>query len=75
MGTWSWLAYQSGVRAHHRDQPVAAFGGKPGACVVALHKDTGKVVHDIKVFDIFEGTGQIQRIVISKRILKEPPSF
>jgi acyl-CoA dehydrogenase len=34
-----------------------------------------KWYRDIKVFDIFEGTGQIQRIVISKRILKEPPSF
>jgi acyl-CoA dehydrogenase len=34
-----------------------------------------KWYRDIKVFDIFEGTGQIQRIVISKRILKEPPNF
>src|SRR5581483_10973403 len=34
-----------------------------------------KWYRDIKVFDIFEGTGQIQRIVISKRILKEQPSF
>ncbi|MCS6912156.1 MAG: acyl-CoA dehydrogenase family protein [Myxococcales bacterium] len=34
-----------------------------------------KWYRDIKVFDIFEGTGQIQRIVISRRILREPPSF
>jgi len=34
-----------------------------------------KWYRDIKVFDIFEGTGQIQRIVISKRILKEIPTF
>ncbi len=34
-----------------------------------------KWYRDIKVFDIFEGTGQIQRIVISKRILKDPPTF
>ena len=34
-----------------------------------------KWYRDIKVFDIFEGTQQIQRIVISKRILKEPPNF
>jgi acyl-CoA dehydrogenase len=34
-----------------------------------------KWYRDIKVFDIFEGTGQIQRIVISKRILKEAPNF
>jgi alkylation response protein AidB-like acyl-CoA dehydrogenase len=34
-----------------------------------------KWYRDIKVFDIFEGTGQIQRIVISKRILREAPTF
>lgn len=34
-----------------------------------------KWYRDIKVFDIFEGTAQIQRVVISKRILDEPPSF
>ena len=34
-----------------------------------------KWYRDIKVFDIFEGTGQIQRIVISKRILREQPTF
>jgi acyl-CoA dehydrogenase len=34
-----------------------------------------KWYRDIKVFDIFEGTQQIQRIVISKRILREAPSF
>ena len=28
-----------------------------------------KFYRDIKVFDIFEGTGQIQRVVISKRII------
>jgi acyl-CoA dehydrogenase len=34
-----------------------------------------KWYRDIKVFDIFEGTGQIQRVVISRRILREAPSF
>ncbi len=34
-----------------------------------------KWYRDIKVFDIFEGTGQIQRIVISRRILREAPVF
>ena len=34
-----------------------------------------KWYRDIKVYDIFEGTGQIQRIVISKRILKDSPTF
>jgi acyl-CoA dehydrogenase len=34
-----------------------------------------KWYRDIKVFDIFEGTAQIQRIVIARRILKESPSW
>ena len=34
-----------------------------------------KWYRDIKVYDIFEGTGQIQRIVISKRLFKESPTF
>jgi acyl-CoA dehydrogenase len=34
-----------------------------------------KWYRDIKVFDIFEGTAQIQRVVISRKILKEPPTF
>ena len=39
------------------------------------HSLLEKWFRDIKVFDIFEGTGQIQRIVISKRILRDPPTF
>jgi acyl-CoA dehydrogenase len=34
-----------------------------------------KWFRDIKVYDIFEGTGQIQRIVISKRLLSNLKSF
>jgi acyl-CoA dehydrogenase len=34
-----------------------------------------KWYRDIKVYDIFEGTAQIQRVVISKRILREQPTF
>lgn len=34
-----------------------------------------KWFRDIKVFDIFEGTGEIQRIVISKRLLSGLKSF
>jgi acyl-CoA dehydrogenase len=46
-----------------------------GAHGLEQHHFVEKWYRDIKVFDIFEGTGQIQRIVISKRILKEPPNF
>jgi acyl-CoA dehydrogenase len=34
-----------------------------------------KWFRDIKVYDIFEGTGQIQRIVIAKRLLEGLKSF
>jgi alkylation response protein AidB-like acyl-CoA dehydrogenase len=34
-----------------------------------------KWFRDIKVYDIFEGTGNIQRIVISKRILTDLRAF
>jgi acyl-CoA dehydrogenase len=46
-----------------------------GADGLARENLVEKWYRDIKVFDIFEGTGQIQRIVISKRILREPPQF
>jgi len=35
------------------------------------HQLLEKWFRDIKVYDIFEGTGQIQRIVISKRLIAE----
>jgi len=34
------------------------------------HALLAKWFRDIKVFDIFEGTGQIQRVVISKRLFE-----
>jgi len=34
-----------------------------------------KWYRDLKVFDIFEGTAQIQRIVIARRILKDQPNW
>ncbi len=46
-----------------------------GAHGLEQHQFVEKWYRDIKVYDIFEGTGQIQRIVISKRILKEAPTF
>ncbi|MBI2897355.1 MAG: acyl-CoA dehydrogenase family protein [Deltaproteobacteria bacterium] len=49
--------------------------GAPGAAAGSDHAFLDKWFRDIKVFDIFEGTGQIQRIVISKRILSGLKSF
>ena len=34
-----------------------------------------KWYRDIKVFDIFEGTAQVQRVVIARRLLRESPAF
>jgi acyl-CoA dehydrogenase len=46
-----------------------------GAAGVMNDQMVEKWFRDIKVYDIFEGTGEIQRIVISKRILKDLKSF
>ncbi len=39
------------------------------------HSLLDKCFRDIKVFDIFEGTGQVQRIVISKRMIEGLKTF
>jgi acyl-CoA dehydrogenase len=37
-----------------------------------LHQNhVEKLFRDVKVFDIFEGTGQIQRVVVSRRVFEE----
>ena len=46
-----------------------------GAAGVMSDNFVEKWFRDIRVYDIFEGTGEIQRIVISKRILKDLKSF
>src|SRR5262249_32184029 len=42
-----------------------------GAHGLERHRLVEKWYRDIKVFDIFEGTAQIQRVVIARRILRE----
>jgi acyl-CoA dehydrogenase len=44
-------------------------------CIAGDHALLEKWFRDIKVFDIFEGTGNIQRVVISKRIVSGLKSF
>src|SRR5262249_48848591 len=46
-----------------------------GAHGLENHRFVEKWYRHIKVVDIFGGRAQIQRIVISKRILRAPPSF
>ena len=68
--------------------PTPAEAGRPGdgfvkaieicgaeGSIATEHQLLEKWFRDIKVYDIFEGTGNIQRIVISKRILTGLKSF
>ncbi|MCC7542218.1 MAG: acyl-CoA dehydrogenase family protein [Deltaproteobacteria bacterium] len=49
--------------------------GAHGSIEDGEHAFLAKWFRDIKVFDIFEGTGQIQRIVISKRLYEGLKAF
>jgi acyl-CoA dehydrogenase len=46
-----------------------------GAHGLEQHALVEKWYRDIKVYDIFEGTAQIQRIVIARRILRDAPTW
>lgn len=58
----------AGQAASHACFEAIEICGAPGAVAGGEHAFLDKWFRDIKVFDIFEGTGQIQRIVIAKRI-------
>ncbi len=88
--TWqaAWLADQEKPNAKEASMSKA-MGGQAAirACIEAIeicgvegtlqrdHQLLEKWFRDIKVYDIFEGTGQIQRIVISKRLFEGLKSF
>ncbi|HEY8041339.1 MAG TPA: acyl-CoA dehydrogenase family protein [Polyangiaceae bacterium] len=90
MTTWraAWLADQGEPNAREASICKAMAGGAAiRACIEAIeicgaegsisgeHQLLEKWFRDIKVYDIFEGTGQIQRIVISKRLLPDLKAF
>jgi acyl-CoA dehydrogenase len=90
MLTWraAWMADQELPNAKEASMSKAAAGQAAiRACIEAIeicgaegsiqkdHQLLEKWFRDIKVYDIFEGTGQIQRIVIAKRLLPELRSF
>jgi len=90
MTTWraAWLADQGENNAKEASMCKAMAGGAAiRACIEAIeicgaegsiageHQLLEKWFRDIKVYDIFEGTGQIQRIVVSKRLLPDLKSF
>ncbi|MFW5920361.1 MAG: acyl-CoA dehydrogenase family protein, partial [Polyangiales bacterium] len=77
-----WMA-DHGIPNSKEASMAKASGGRAAveACIDAVdivgahatledgeHALLAKWFRDIKVFDIFEGTGQIQRVVISKRL-------
>ncbi|MFO0549284.1 MAG: acyl-CoA dehydrogenase family protein [Polyangiaceae bacterium] len=84
----AWLADREIPNAKEASM-AKAMGGQAAirACIEAIeicgahgsvaeeHQLLEKWFRDIKVYDIFEGTGQIQRIVISKRLMPELRAF
>jgi acyl-CoA dehydrogenase len=90
MATWhaAWLADQGEPNAKEASSCKAMAGqASIRACIDAIeicgaegsiateHQLLEKWFRDIKVYDIFEGTGQIQRIVVSKRLMPDLKSF
>ncbi len=90
MVTWraAWLADEGASNAKEASMAKAMAGQVAiRACIDAIeicgaegsiqteHALLEKWFRDIKVYDIFEGTGQIQRIVISKRLMTDLKSF
>jgi acyl-CoA dehydrogenase len=88
--TWraAWMA-DNGIANAKEASMSKAMAGQAAirACIEAIeicgaegsiardHQLLEKWFRDIKVYDIFEGTGQIQRIVISKRLVTDLKSF
>ena len=64
------MVYTLGSLACVEDEICGAEGS-----IANDHQLLEKWFRDIKVYDIFEGTGQIQRIVISKRLISNLKSF
>jgi acyl-CoA dehydrogenase len=65
------LAGQAAIRACIESIEICGAEGT----IARDHQLLEKWFRDIKVYDIFEGTGQIQRIVISKRLLTNLRAF
>ena len=90
MLTWraAWMADEGLPNAKEASMSKAMAGQAAiRACIEAIaicgaegsiardHQLLEKWFRDIKVYDIFEGTGQIQRIVIAKRLISDLKSF
>ena len=69
-GARPWPAGARFAPASRRSRSAARRGR-----IATEHQLLEKWFRDIKVYDIFEGTGQIQRIVVSKRLMPDLKSF
>ena len=65
------MAGQAAIRACVESIEICGAEGS----IAQEHQLLEKWFRDIKVYDIFEGTGNIQRIVISKRLMSDLKSF
>jgi acyl-CoA dehydrogenase len=65
------MAGQAAIRACTEAIEICGAEGT----IAREHQLLEKWFRDIKVYDIFEGTGQIQRIVISKRLMTNLKAF
>ena len=65
------MAGQAAIRACIEAIEICGAEGS----IAREHQLLEKWFRDIKVYDIFEGTGHIQRIVISKRLISDLKSF
>ena len=65
------IAGQAAIRACIEAIEICGAEGS----IAQDHQLLEKWFRDIKVYDIFEGTGQIQRIVISKRLMTDLKGF
>ena len=90
MLTWraGWMADEEVPNAKEASMAKAMAGQAAiRACIEAIeicgaegsiaeeHQLLEKWFRDIKVYDIFEGTGQIQRVVIAKRLFSDLKAF
>ena len=88
--TWraGWMADEEVPNAKEASMAKAMAGQAAiRACIEAIeicgaegtlardHQLLEKWFRDIKVYDIFEGTGQIQRVVIAKRLFSDLKAF
>lgn len=65
MLSFQWIAYASEVANKNAADCVQIFGGNGYNCDYPVEK----LMRDAKIFMIYEGTSQIQRLIIAKNLI------